>query len=91
MVGQAAGELEDGLFGYLVAGEARVAAPADLDPGEEIGLGAGELVEALRVELGVGAEDSGSGVKMTVVPRRLGAAPTVSSGEVATPFEKAWR
>ena len=34
---------------------------------------------------------SGSGTKAVVVPRRLGAAPTVSSGEVATPREKLWR
>ena len=37
--------------------ERRVAAPADLDAGEEIGLGARELVEPRRLELRVGAED----------------------------------
>ena len=43
MVGEAAGELEDGGFGDFRGGERGVAAPADLDPGEQIGLGAGEL------------------------------------------------
>ncbi len=57
MVGEAVGELEDRAFGDLVAGERGVAAPADLDPGEEVGLRAGELVEALGRESGVGAED----------------------------------
>ena len=61
MVGEAAGELEDGGFGDVVAGERRVAAPADLDPGEQIGLGARELVEPRRVERRVGAEDVGVG------------------------------
>ena len=42
MVGEAAGELEGGAFGDFRGGERRVAAPADLDAGEEIGLGAGE-------------------------------------------------
>src|SRR4029079_13802613 len=55
------GELEDGAFGDVGGGERRVAAPADLDPGEQIGLGAGELVNPLRREFGVGAEDLGVG------------------------------
>lgn len=32
-----------------------------------------------------------SGVKLTVVPRRLGAAPTFSSGPSGNPREKRWR
>ena len=61
IVGKAAGEVEDGLLRHLVRGQARVAAPADFDPGEEIGLGAGELVEPLGAEARVGAEDLGVG------------------------------
>ncbi len=57
MVGEAAGELEDGLFRDVRGGERRIAAPADLHPGEEVRLGAGELIDAARIELGVGAED----------------------------------
>ena len=57
MVGEAVRELEDRAFGDLGAGERGVAAPADFDAGEEIGLGAGELVEPLGAELRVGAED----------------------------------
>ena len=34
---------------------------------------------------------SRSGTKLSVVPRRLGAAPTSASGVVATPREKVWR
>ena len=34
MVGEAVRELEDGAFGDFDTGERRVAAPADLDPGE---------------------------------------------------------
>ena len=41
--------------------ERRVAAPADLDAGEQIGLGAGELVEALGREGRVRAENLGVG------------------------------
>ena len=91
MVGEAAGELEDRLFGGFGGGERGVAAPADLDPGEEIGLGAGELVQPRGSKIASGPKISGSGVKVVVVPRRLGAAPTVSSGEVAMPLEKVWR
>src|SRR5205814_3262708 len=57
MVGEAAGKLEDGGFGDFGGCERGVAAPADLDPGEEVRLGAGELIYACRVELCVGAED----------------------------------
>ena len=49
------------LSGTSAAGERRVAAPADLDAGEEIGLGADEAVEAAGVEVGLGAEDLGVG------------------------------
>src|SRR5206468_11686031 len=42
MIGEAAGELEDGAFGDVSGGERGIAAPADLDPGEEVRLGAGE-------------------------------------------------
>lgn len=57
MVGEAAGELEGGAFGHVGGGERRVAAPADLDAGEEIGLGADEAEEAAGVEVGLGAEN----------------------------------
>ncbi len=57
MVGEAVGELEDRGFGDFRRGERGIAAPADLDPGEEIGLGARELVQALRAERRVGAEN----------------------------------
>ena len=57
MVGEAAGELEDRVFGDFRRGQRGIAAPADLDPGEEIGLGPGEGVEARRVERRVGAEN----------------------------------
>src|SRR6185503_17625466 len=60
-VGEAAGEVKDRLFGDLLRGEGGVAVPADLDAGEQISLGAGELVEALRAEGGVDAEDFGVG------------------------------
>ena len=61
MVGEAARELEGGALGDLGTGERRVAAPADLDPGEEIGLGPGEGVDALGAERRVGAENLGVG------------------------------
>ena len=61
MVGEAAGELEHRLFGDFGGRERGVAVPADLDPGEEIGLGARQRVEARRVECRVGAEDFGVG------------------------------
>ena len=57
MVGEAAGELEGGAFGDVRRGERRVAAPADLDAGEEIGLGADQAEQAGGVEVGLGAED----------------------------------
>ena len=61
MVGEAARELEHRGLGDGVGDERGVAAPADLDPGEQIGLGARELVEARGVEGGVGAENLGIG------------------------------
>jgi hypothetical protein len=42
MVGKPAGELEHRLGRSVVADQRRIAAPADLDAGEEIGLRAGE-------------------------------------------------
>ena len=39
--------------------ERRVAAPADLDAAEQIGLGTGHLEQALRLEGGLGAENVG--------------------------------
>ncbi len=57
MVGEAAGELEDGGFGDFGAGQRGVAAPADLDAGEEIGFRAGELVDPDRDERSIGAEN----------------------------------
>ncbi len=41
--------------------QCRVAVPADLDATEQIGLGAGHLEQALRLEGGLGAEDLGVG------------------------------
>ncbi len=49
--------MEGGAFGDVGGGERRVAAPADLDAGEEVGLGADEAEEAGGVEVGLGAED----------------------------------
>src|SRR5690606_34383732 len=50
MIGKTAGELENGLGRRAIGDERRVAFPAYLDPGEEIGLGAGEPVEACGFE-----------------------------------------
>ncbi len=57
MIGKAARELEGGAFGYVGGGERGVAAPADLDAGEEVGLGPHEAEEAAGIEVGLGAED----------------------------------
>src|SRR4029079_6359639 len=56
---QAAGEMELRLGRRLVllADQRRVAAPADLDAAEQIGLGARHAVEARRLEGGALAED----------------------------------
>ena len=51
MVGEAAGELEHCFRGRVVADQFGGAFPANLDPGEEIGLGAGKLVEPRRLEM----------------------------------------
>src|SRR4029079_1062018 len=63
VVGEAAGKLEYGLLGNLLRGQRRVAAPADFDAREQIGLGASQLVEARRGEPGFGAENLGVGDK----------------------------
>ena len=61
VIGETAGKLEDGLFGDVVRCERGVATPADFDAGEEIGLGAGQLIETLGAELRLSAEDFGVG------------------------------
>ena len=57
MVGQAAGKLEHSFGRRLVRDQRRIAFPAYLDAGEQIGLGPREAVEARRFELRVLAED----------------------------------
>ncbi len=57
VIREPAGELEHRLGGNLLAGEAGGAFPTDLDPGEEVGLGAGELEQPRRLEPGIVAED----------------------------------
>src|SRR3546814_19746474 len=51
--------MEDGLFRDLAAlrSEARVAAPADFDAAEEVGLGTGHAEDAAGIEAGMVAED----------------------------------
>src|SRR4029079_12999597 len=61
VVGEAVRELEDRGFGDVCAGPRRGAAPADLDPGEEIGLGARELIDAQGIERSIGPENLGVG------------------------------
>src|SRR5690606_20236555 len=56
---QAAGEVEGllGRGGIALRDERRVAAPADLDPAEEIGLGPRHAIEPRRLEAQLLAED----------------------------------
>ena len=61
MIGEAARELEHRLGGRLVGDQLGIAAPAYLDAGEEIGLGARQPVEPRRLELRVLAENLGIG------------------------------
>ena len=57
MVGEAAWELEDGVFGDVGAGEGRVAPPANFDARKQICLGSRQPVEPIGREGGVGAEN----------------------------------
>ena len=59
MIGEAAGELEYGFGGDVVVEQSGVAAPANLDAREEIGLGARQPVEPRRLELRLLAENLG--------------------------------
>ena len=72
MIGEAAGELERRFGGRVVADQLGRAFPADFDPGEQIGLGPRELYSALRLERCMSPKISASGMKDTLVPRRLG-------------------
>ena len=91
MVGEPAGELEGRAFGNLGGGEARVAAPADLDPGEEIGLRARELVEAVGDERSVGAENLEVGDEADRRAAAVGGGADFFERVVATPRAKVWR
>src|SRR3546814_13532827 len=57
MIGKAAGELEDGACGRVVADQFRRALPADFDAPEKIGLRPGETVEPGWPEMGGGTEN----------------------------------
>ena len=57
VVGEAAGELEDGGFGDVGRGERGIAAPADLDAREQVRLGPGEPVQPPRPERRARAEN----------------------------------
>src|SRR3546814_18134821 len=57
MIGKAAGELEDGACGRVVADQFRRALPADFDAPEKIGLRQGETVEPGWPEMGGGTEN----------------------------------
>ena len=78
MVGEAAGELEHRLGRRLVVDQRGIASPAYLDAGEQIGLGARQPVQPRRLERRILAENLGSGVKVTVVPRRFGVGPSLT-------------
>src|SRR3546814_8052325 len=58
MIGKAAGELEDGACGRVVADQFRRALPADFDAPEKIGLRPGESVEPGWPEMGGGTDRS---------------------------------
>src|SRR5690606_25407500 len=75
---QAAGEMEDGLFRDFATSrdEARVAAPADFDAAEEVGLGTGHAEDAAGIEAGMVAEYLRIGVESD-----LGAAAIVDVAE----------
>ncbi len=60
VIGEAAGELEDGFGRRVVRDQRGIAFPADLDAGEQIGLGPRQLVEPRGLELHL-AEDLGIG------------------------------
>src|SRR3546814_16042113 len=61
MIGKAAGELEYRLGGGVVADQLGRAFPANLDPGEQIGLCPRHAKQALRLEAAVLAENFGIG------------------------------
>ena len=60
VIAEPTGELEHRLGQHIAVRKGRIAAPADLDAGEQIGLGADQLVEPRRLELHL-AEDLGVG------------------------------
>ena len=76
---QAAGEVEAVLGRHVVDAleQRRLAAPADFDAAEQIGLRARHLEQALRLEGGLGAENLGVGLEAD-----LGAAAVVDLAEV---------
>ena len=57
MIGEPARELEGRLGRSIVADQRRIAFPANLHPGIEIGLGAGETHQPPRLEMRAGAEN----------------------------------
>ena len=76
---QSADEVKRVLGGHIVEAlqQGRIAAPADLDAAEQIGLGTRHLEQALRLEGGLGAEDIGVGLEPDA-----GAAAVVDLAEV---------
>src|SRR5205807_7290543 len=76
---QAARKMEAVLGGYVFEAlqQRGIAAPADFDAAEQIGLGTGHLEQALRLERGFGAEDVAIGLEPD--PR---AAPVVDLAEI---------
>jgi hypothetical protein len=56
-----------------------VAAPADFDAREQIGLGARQAEKPCRLELGIRSENLWVGCESDGVPRRLGVGPNFSS------------
>ena len=88
---EAAREMEHRLGGRVVLDERRIAAPADLDAAEEIGLRARHLEEARRLEVRALAEDLLVGVEAHLVPRRFMTEPSFSSFVCGSPRENVMR
>jgi hypothetical protein len=86
MIGQAAGELEGGLGGHRRwPARARISSGFPRRQTDRPWTAPAE--QARGLEFGIGAENFGSGVKVTLVPRRLGAAPIFCSGPCVMPRE----